>query len=359
MKRLTFILVLLLALPATAVEPVSHFGKAQPATLADLQPHLFGRESYSESWSHGVWDAQGKFLLGIDFMVTNLGVGDHKGAVSLELVDEKGKHSYCKKEYDDDEWKWSREVFRLDFGKNRLSGDTRRLQLVVECQQYRVELTFDNQLPAAKPGGGKLSFGDEGNYWLVFTSPRSRVSGTVTSAGKTRRVSGIGYADHSRLTIAPYDMARRWFRFKHIVADSSLVMAAMETCEDFGHVLRGWALYVDEAGQSLVTGQVNFAFSDYIRDSKSDAGYSIPRLVRFAAAGAGGQLLGTLRMTGLKEVRDPLARLGAIKRAIVRRYTKPRDYYINANLKLKLLLAGAPPRDVQHPVTFRYYYVNP
>jgi len=124
-------------------------------------------------------------------------------------------------------------------------------------------------------------------------------------------------------------------------------------------VLRGWALYVDEAGQSLVTGQVNFAFSDYIRDSKSDAGYSIPRLVRFAAAGAGGQLLGTLRMTGLKEVRDPLARLGAIKRAIVRRYTKPRDYYINANLKLKLLLAGAPPRDVQHPVTFRYYYVNP
>lgn len=359
MKYVVSCWVLLLALPAPALEPVSRFGKNQAVTLADLQPHLYGTESYSESWSHGVWNEQGKFLLGVDFIVTNLGIGDHHGAVALDLVDEDGRHKHCKKEYDDDEWKWSRNDFRLDFGGNHLSGDTKSLQIEVACQQYRVRLTFENQLPAAKPGSGELSFGNEGNYWLVFTSPRARVSGTVTSADKSRKISGIGYADHSRMTIAPYDMARRWFRFKHVVADHSLVLAAMETCADYGHVLRGWALYVDKTGTTLVTGRVNFAFSDFIRDRKSDAGYRIPRLVRFAAAGAGGQLLGTLRMTGLKEVRDPLASLGAIKRAIVRRYTKPRDYYINAKLKLRLLLAGGSPRDLELPATFRFYYVNP
>jgi hydroxyneurosporene synthase CrtC len=355
-------LMMLIALPDSVLgaSSVSSFGKAKSVGLADYLPHLKDNESYSETWSHGVWTDDGRFMIGVDFVISNLGVGDHNGAVSAEYVDDAGKKTKCKVEYDSDEWSWSKDRFALKFGSNTLEGGKAGLQISLSCKNLKMDLKYENEVDPIKPGSGQLRFGDnDGSYNMVFTSPRAKVTGTVTRGNQKFDITGIGYADHSYMDIAPYDQARRWFRFKSIKKDLSVIFAEMETTEEYGRVTRGWAILADSNGKIVVTPRVNFSCDGFIKDTRSSEGYRIPRRVRLAAVEGTTQATGSMVMTKLKETRDPLAQLGIIKRAIVKRYTKPRDYYISCNVKLRIRSKDKEDRLLEDTGTYRFYYVNP
>ena len=129
-------LLMLISLPDSALgsSSVSSFGKTKPVGLADFQPHLKDNEAYSESWSHGVWTADGRFMIGVDFVISNISIGDHNGAISVVYIDDAGKKTKCKVEYDDDEWSWSKDRFALKFGSNTLQGDKAGLQISLSCK---------------------------------------------------------------------------------------------------------------------------------------------------------------------------------------------------------------------------------
>ncbi|MBW1809314.1 MAG: hypothetical protein JRJ87_14050 [Deltaproteobacteria bacterium] len=354
--------VMLIALPdlALGASSVSSFGKVKSVGLADFQPHLKDNESYSEAWGHGVWTDDGRFMIGVDFVISNLGIGDHNGAVSVQYVDDAGKKTKCKVDYDDDEWSWSKDRFALKFGSNTVQGDKAGLQISVRCKNLKINLKYENEVEPVKPGSGQLRFGEnDGTYNMVFTSPRAKVTGTVIQGNKKTMISGIGYADHSYMDIAPYDQARRWFRFKSIKKDLSVIFAEMETTEEYGKVTRGWAILADSNGKIVVTPRVNFSLDGFIKDTRSSEGYKIPRRVRFVAVEGSTHVTGSMVMTKLKETRDPLAQLGMIKRAIVKRYTKPRDYYISSNVKLRIRAKDQQDRLLEDAGTYRFYYVNP
>ena len=161
------------------------------------------------------------------------------------------------------------------------------------------------------------------------------------------------------MDIAPYDQTRRWFRFKSIKKDLSVIFAEMEAAEEYGKVTRGWAILADSNGKIVVTPRVNFSCDGFIKDTRSSEGYRIPRRVRFVAVEGSTHVTGSMLMTKRKETRDPLAQLGMIKRAIVKRYTKPRDYYISCQVKLRIRDKGKQDRLLEEAGTYRFYYVNP
>ena len=60
----------------------------------------------------------------------------------------------------------------------------------------------------------------------------------------------------------------------------------------------------------------------------------------------------------IKKVVDPTANMGAVKRTIARRFTKPKNYHINCTYEFKLKTeAGI--REIKGTDKFRYNYVNP
>ncbi|HSA24439.1 MAG TPA: hypothetical protein P5076_23465, partial [Myxococcota bacterium] len=243
--------IFLTALPAWPVG-LSAYGPEQPVGLADLRPHLGDSESYTEQWSHGVWTPDGYFI-GVDFVISNLGIGDHKGGFRVELKDPDGKRVECKQDFDDDEWSSAKQGFKLTFGAQELSGDVSGLRLKVRCPKLSADLVFANAGPAVKPGSGGLRVEDdgevEGTYNIVFTSPRANVTGQVVQAGRTIPIAGPGFCDHSYSDISPEKLARRWFRFKLINPDISIVMAELEATRDLGSAQRGWILVYDAQGR--------------------------------------------------------------------------------------------------------------
>jgi hypothetical protein len=151
----------------------------------------------------------------------------------------------------------------------------------------------------------------------------------------------------------------RWFRFKAVDKNISIILGEMESTPKYGSGVNGWALIADSQGPMVVTARVNYEFDGFIKDMKSEEGYNIPRRVRMAAIDEGGtSVTGMLLMKDIREIQDPSSNLDGVLKAIVRRFSKPRDYYINCTYTFKIK-KGAEERTIQGEGFFRFTYVNP
>ncbi|MBN2493437.1 MAG: hypothetical protein JXR96_02500 [Deltaproteobacteria bacterium] len=350
---------LLLPRSSQAVKPLSRFGAARPVRIEDFRPHPIDGEGYHEEWSVSIY-MQDESYLGVDFVVSNVGFGDRKGAVRAKYRSPSQQETRCIAEYDEGEWSYRKSGgFRLFYGENRLEGDLEGLRAVVRCRRLSFDLKLVNEVSPLKPGSGVLHFGDgDGQYSMVFPSPRSRVAGTVEVEGKTRTIDGTGHVSHSRTTMYPHKQFRRWFRFKRISRQVSIILAEFETESPYGHARRGWALVLDPKGRMLATARVNFRFEGFIKDDRSEEGYAIPRQVRFVAAEGESQVRGTLRMTGLKSKSDPTSDLSPAMRTFIRHFTRPADYRIRCDYAIDVKTAGDE-RRFQGKGDYQFMYVNP
>jgi hypothetical protein len=340
---------------------VNSFGSEQPVEIKDFRPHLGDEGMYSEVWSHGAWLKDGGDL-GIDFVISNLGIGNHKGAFKIEFRDAKGNKSSCSKDYSEDEWKSESSGFHLKFGSNEVDGDMNGINLKVRCDESTLDLRFDNQGVPSKPGSGTLRFENSGEekgfYSMVFTSPRAIVSGTLTNKGQKTSIDGVGNAYHTWTNIGPHQQARRWFRFNSIRDEFSIVLAELEAPSAFGSSHEGWALVYGPEGRIVSSARVRYDYDGFIKDQKAEEGYIIPRRVRIMAVDSDNTIQGTLTMTSIKDIQDPLSDLDFFRKAIVSRFTKPRDYYIGCNYTFNIKDSKGS-HALQGESFFRYTYVNP
>jgi hypothetical protein len=354
-----FMVFLLAGQPAWAGELVSSFGKEQPVTLEDLRPHLEDAEGYTEQWNYNVYLEDGSFIAA-DFGITNLAVtSDHDGVFRAKFIDPQKKKTKCQVELDDDEYKFAKSGFSLDFKKGKVKGDLKSANVTVRCKKLSMDLHFENLSPAFKPGSGKLRFGkDDGSYSIAFASPRAKVTGSITVKGRKREIEGVGHATHTRTNMRPDKQVRRWFRFKIVDKDLTIVLTEMEATKHYMSSSKGWALVYGPKGRLLATARVNYEFDGFIKDQNSSEGYRIPRRVKFAAVDGKNVMTGVLLMKDIKKIVDPTADMGAVKRAVVRRYTKPKDYHINCKYKFALK-TGEDSRIIEGDDKFRFTYVNP
>lgn len=362
-KKILFAVLPLLLFAASPAQAgsVSSFGAEKPLTLDDFRPHLRGEMAYTEEWSHGVWLDDGGDM-GIDYVITNFGIGNHRGAFHVEYRDENGKMNACKTEYSEDDWSSDPKAFHLKFGGNELSGDLTGLQLKIRCDPVSMDLTFKNDGTPFQPGSGKLTYEKDGNedgfYSIMYTSPRAIVTGSVAINGVTKAVQGIGLGDHSITNLRTDNLARRWFKFNSIGKDHSIFLAELESPAKYSSSREGWALVYGSEGRILASPRVRFDYDGFILDNNSEEGYRIPRRVRVSAVNGNTSLTGTLLMTGVKEVRDPTDDLNAFLKMLVHKYTKPRDYYIKCSFDFKIMKDNTP-KEIQGERFFRYIYMNP
>jgi hypothetical protein len=163
---------------------------------------------------------------------------------------------------------------------------------------------------------------------------------------------------HTHYNIRPDKQVHLWFRFKHINKDVSVILSEMEATRNYYRAHNGWALVLDSKGSLITTARVRYVFDGFIKDQKSEEGYRIPRRVRIAAVGGDAQMTGTMIMKDIKKITDPTADMGALKRAIVRKYTKPKDYHMSCTFKFRIKTKDDD-RTIEGEGVYRFVYVNP
>ncbi|MBW2699831.1 MAG: hypothetical protein JRF33_03340 [Deltaproteobacteria bacterium] len=357
-NRFAWICFFILFAPTVWAGGVTPFGKEKPIKLADFRPHPHGMEWYGEQWSHGVWTDKGRHFVGVDFVISNVGFGDHKATFKAAYKHADGTQTKCKAEFDSDEWSWSKQGFSIQAGKNKISGDLKGLNIHAQCGAMTMDLRFENEVAPLRPGGGKLVYGQDGIYDMMFTSPRAKVSGSAKIGGKTIPIHGWGHADHSYTTMAPHKSVRRWFRFKHVTKDISILMAELQTPVQYAGGRHGWVMLLSSKGRHIATAKVRYGFDGFIKDEKSEEGYRIPRRVSIKASEGESKLEGQVLMTSLKSVKDPTASWGGLARTIARRVSKPRDYRMNCAYQLTFSSQGGSSK-LQGEGDYQYFFINP
>jgi len=192
-----------------------------------LKPLLLKRGTYGESLTF-VADLDDGTYLQLSFGMTNLGPGSTKGVCRALLVPVTGAPWKASVRVGRDEIRWS-------------SGDEERLS-IAGCSATVGEAGTAVEV---KLGGGAIRLalaarprleGQEsalavegGRYLSEVLLHRAPVTATVALPGTApRTIAGAGYLDHTRSTIAPKDLARRWVRFRGLRGERGLLLLGRE-----------------------------------------------------------------------------------------------------------------------------------
>ncbi len=331
-------------------------GKAKAPTMKTLVPRMSSGNAYTERYGFSV-DLEGGGHIGVDFTISNLGLSSGYGASSVR-VDLPG----MSKKYDKSEkmskgkWSHAKDRFYLDIAKTTVEGIGNDTFVLKHDGDVKFELTFKNTIPMWSPGAGEIKV-DGGYYKFNLIAPRANVSGKVFVDGAWREVKANreGYADHVATNVAPYDLAKRFSRFRHYNDDVFIIWREIQMEEKYGGETFTWVMvsYRDKIVFSDANATVRFG------NVKPDAttGYNVPHSLQIESKDGKDSVTLVMRGSSYKR-KDLLASYGRAARMIASTLSKPFQYTIPSEYTIQMTVQGAT-ANVAGKSHYTIDYVNP
>lgn len=313
-------------------------GTASPLSFQDLIPRMSSGSAYTERYSFSVDLDQGGHI-GMNFTISNLGLRSGYGAAEVN-VRWPGKEQYKYGErVSRRNWSYESDRFAMDIANTQVeaSGEDTIL-LRHEGKEVKVELRFENRIPMWRPGTGEIRNGDD-YYRFTLISPRADVTGRVYIDGQWHEVTGRrqGYADHVATNVAPYDLGKRFTRFRNYNDDLFVMWREIELTEQYGGEVVSWV--VVGVGDEIIYQDASpeVQFGNLQRDQETS--YNIPYAAQVNSSRGGAQLRFLLRGEDMRR-RDLLQSYGRIARAVAGRFAKPFEYNISGDYALEVEVGG-------------------
>jgi predicted secreted hydrolase len=312
--------------------------------VADLIPKMSSDEAYTERYGFAV-DLDNGGHIGVDWTISNLGWGDARGAASVRVRlpghTFAGQNKYIlQQKADEGEWTYSDKMFDIDIANTRVRArGTDTFVVTHKGEGLSFRLLFKRTTPMFKPGSGRIEV-EDGYYKFNLLAARADVTGEVTIDGKTTKVKGTkqGYADHVGTNVAPFDLSKRFTRFRTYNNDVFVMWREITLHPDYGGRSYTWVVvgYKDQIVFSDPDAQLRLA--RLRKDPKT--GYEFPLALQID--GKSGDDSIKLVMTGKKYKRDDLlANFGAAAKMVASTVSKPFRYTIKCDYTLQMTIQGA------------------
>ncbi len=327
-----------MVLPKTAVsDPLTPFqGPFAPVTLEDVQPHYDrpecrSNEFYSEWWSF-VFVLEDGYGAYAQFVISNLGPGDGKGAVRADLDLPEGISFHEGDDFPQGQWSYEKDRFALRFGENSVSGPLDALVLRLKNKSFDAEYRLKNVFPPWKPGQGRVQYGDSPTryYEIQLIAPVAKVEATIRVAGEDepRRVKGLMYVDHSVATIGMHEQAKRWVRFRSLDPSTAFFLTYIQPPDQYGNQSARYAVLFHDGRAVFQSLDFDLKFGD-VRPDPQKTGYASPWVIEATGTGSG-RFRAAIKATKMTSREDYLETAGAAKRFILSKFAKPIMYYFDA-----------------------------
>lgn len=186
---------------------------------APLELSTIGDEKYAEQVVAMVDLSDGSFAR-IRFGVSNVGPGDGKGGCTFQLIDPAGHLFADEIVVDRKDWSYDPRSGTLSIGPCTANGGE-KLRMRAPLKKGTVEIVLEaapkrERVHAAKVGDDFYEL----DTLIMWADAQVRIE----RDGKTRTISGRGYADHPRSKILPTTLAEKWLRFRGLESDDPRVV---------------------------------------------------------------------------------------------------------------------------------------
>lgn len=201
---------------------------SEPAGAGDLRPGLLRRATYGESFTF-IADLDDGGYVQLTLSVTNLGPGGTKGLCRGLVVPAQGAPWRASDRFARDAIAYDEgPPERLAVGPCRVTvrDDATGVEVPLEDGHVHLELAAR---PARRAGREATVAVGEDRYRTEVLLYRVPARAEIALPGRPRQTApGAGYADHSRGTIAPRELAARWVRFRALRGPTALLVLGRE-----------------------------------------------------------------------------------------------------------------------------------
>lgn len=323
MKAAFLTIFLVLFFPAISPAKVTGFDSGQARkslTSKDLIPKLEKGKAYSERYTFtALLDDGGEVYL--EMTISNFGWGNFSAATTtrIELA---GETPYEHKEtLKADEWSYSSSRFQMTMGQSSVEVVREGLYRLRHSGEVEYELEFRNILPSWRPGTGEVRSGKD-YFRIGLIAPRAAVSGRVKIDGKWVEVkSRQGMSDWSVTTIAPFDLASEFGRFRAVKGDVYVAWRNIKLSEDFGGQDVSWV--VVGKGNQIIFADAGAKIERSNLKLDKTSKYEVPHQITIHGTSGADTLKLTLQSSGKYQVIDLLNSYGSVTRFLAARFTKP------------------------------------
>ena len=227
------------------------FASVPSAHASLLKPKLMDSESYGETWTAIADLEDGTYVL-LQYVFTNAGMGDGKGACRALVVPPGKKGHNAATRVDRDEWSYNSAKKSLKVGACTLSSSGGRTTFSARAGKLSVRLTLREGLKRVRPPGHRVRVDDD-FFEAEVLVPWADATADVKAPGYSKRgVAGKGFLDHTRSTAMPPDVASKWFHFRGFHGGSPAIVK-LRLAPKAGSP-SGWIWQSGEAKPSKVSG---------------------------------------------------------------------------------------------------------
>lgn len=190
-----------------------------------LAPRQMGSDNYAENFTF-VADLSDGGYAWAQLSVSNIGPGSGNAACRVMVVRPGKKAWTAMQRFDRDEWRHDPASDTLSVGPCSASAGG-QVSVKAALDGGLVELRYSASLSPQTPHPAISVGGDRHATSLLL--PFASVSASVQlPGGAAVAATGGGYADHSRSTVPPRQLAKRWVRFRALRGPTKLLLLTRE-----------------------------------------------------------------------------------------------------------------------------------
>lgn len=334
-------MIALIAVAATALVTSSAMAQGwgggvegKPATVDELIPRMSSGQAYTERYSFAVDFDEGGHV-GMNFTISNLGIRSGYGAAEFRLrLPDRDNYSYGER-VSRSNWTTKEDTFALDIDDAQIEAEGEEAFILrYNGGDVRAELRFEKQMPMWRPGNGEIRKGDD-YYRFTLIAPRSNVTGRIFVDGEWRDVQGTnsGYADHVATNVAPFDLAKRFTRFRNYQDNVFVMWREVHLTDDYGGDKVSWIVVGKDDKILYEDANINVEFGNLRRDSETR--YAVPHAAQIKSKQGDASLRFLLRGEEV-ERNDLLESYGRVARAFASRFSEPYQYNVSGDYALEV-----------------------
>ncbi|HQP30534.1 MAG TPA: hypothetical protein PLB81_04340, partial [Deltaproteobacteria bacterium] len=260
----------------TWLGPGAQDGRIEPVANAENALHPVEGKFYGEWWYFDARLDDGHVVVGFlqasELMTRKPGIELHiyrPSGEKLSVVrsfrpgDLRASEKFC------DVWVGPNHAHIVDPGEERLPTH----HFLIDADGLGADLTFESELPAWKPGGGRTYYGNRGYFGWVVPVPRARVTGRIRIDDTTMPAEGIGYHDHNVVTADMRRILSRWHWGRLYAEEFTLLYAYVITRKRFNHAASKPLMLAYKDRIILSSGEMQVREGDLVYHATADRTY--------------------------------------------------------------------------------------
>ncbi len=194
---------------------------------AVLEPQPSTNDNYGESFTFMADLDDGTFV-SAQFSVTNLGPGSGHGICHATVLRPGRKAWTPQVKVGSDNWSYDAATRTLKMGPCTLHAGA-GTYISVPLDNGLLSIAYSEPPSPQSPSGSEVTLGDAHyRHEVLVPFGTAKVSLRLPGSDAPLELSGGGYGDHSRSTVAPAKLARSWVRFRAVRGGANVLLLARQ-----------------------------------------------------------------------------------------------------------------------------------